>query len=102
MSASSIPASQVEACLRNLKLLVEEGDGLGTSFDFDDHASYLAEFLAVCAHSLNAESGPARERYSDELYQTRDVFVRAGLEALATRSWQTGNEWLQFGVRPRE
>lgn len=92
----------LEPCLRNLKLLVEGRDDRGTSLDVGDRASYLAEFLAVCARSLTAEPGQGREQCSDELYQARDVFVRAGLEALAARPWQTGSDWLQIGIRPGE
>ena len=102
MESSSIPISQAEACLRNLKLLVGELDDRGISFDGLDRASHLAEFLAVCARSLTTELGPGCDQYSNELYQTRDVFVRAGLEALAARAWQTSNKWLQIGIRPQE
>ena len=89
-----------DACLSNLKLLVEERDDQDTSLDVGDRATYLAEFLALCARSLTTE--PGSEQCSDEFYQARDVFVRAGLEALAARPWQTSNDWLQIGIRPRE
>jgi thiopeptide-type bacteriocin biosynthesis protein len=102
MTASVIPVSQAEACLRNLKLLVEERDERGTSFDVGDPASYLAAFLTLCGRSLTTEPEQRREQCSDELYQARDVFVRAGLEALAALPWQTGSDWLQLGIRPRE
>lgn len=102
MAASGVGVNQAEACLRNLELLVEERDDRGASVDRSDRASSLAEFLAECARSLTTEPGRGRERYADELYQARDVFVRAGLEALAARPWQAGSEWLQIGIRPRE
>jgi thiopeptide-type bacteriocin biosynthesis protein len=102
MAARGITISQTDACLRNLKLLVEERDDRGTSLDVGDRASYLADFLAVCARSLTTEPGPGPEQCSNEFYQARDVFVRAGLEALAARPWQTSNDWLQIGIRPRE
>jgi thiopeptide-type bacteriocin biosynthesis protein len=102
MTATGVPVSQDEACLCNLKLLVDGHDERGASFDVSDRASYLAEFLAVCARTLTTQSGPGRERYSNELYRARDVFVRAGLEALAARPRQTGNDWLQIGIHPRE
>ena len=74
---------------------------MAASEDVGDRSSCLAKFLAVCARSLTTEPGPGLERGSDEFYQARDVFVRAGLEALAQR-WQTSNNWLQIGIRPRE
>jgi thiopeptide-type bacteriocin biosynthesis protein len=102
MAASAIPARQEEACLRNLEHLVEERGDQGASFDVTACASTLAEFFAACARSLATKPGSDRERYSDEFSQARDVFVRAGLEALAAQRWQAGNDWLQIGVRPRE
>jgi thiopeptide-type bacteriocin biosynthesis protein len=102
MAAIGIPVCQADACLRNLELLVEERDDRGASFDLTSCASSLAEFLAVCANSLTTEPGPRGARYSDELYQVRDIFVRAGLEALAARPGQTSNGWVQIGIRPRE
>ncbi|HEX5886526.1 MAG TPA: thiopeptide-type bacteriocin biosynthesis protein [Pyrinomonadaceae bacterium] len=102
MAASDIAISHKDTCLRKLKLLVDERDDRGASVDVSDRSSYLAEFLAVCAHSLITEPGPGPERGSDEFYQARDVFVRAGLEALAAQRWQTSNNWLQIGIHPRE
>lgn len=102
MAASGIGVNQDEACLRNLELLVEERDDRGASFDVTDLTSPLAEFLALCARSLTTEPASRGERYSDELYKARDVFVRAGLEALAARPWRVGNDWLQIGIRPRD
>src|SRR5437660_3079865 len=102
MAASGITISQTDACLRNLNLLVEERDERGASLDVGDRSSYLAEFLAVCARSLTTEPEPGPEQCSDQFYQARDVFVRAGLAALAARRWQASNDWLQIGIRPRE
>ncbi len=102
MAASGVGANQAEACLRNLEFLVEERDDRGASFDVTDPASSLPEFLTLCAHSLTTEPGPGGERYSDEFYQARDIFVQAGLEALAARPWQVDNDWLQIGIRPRD
>ena len=102
MAASGSPVNQTEACLKNLRLLVEERDDGDASLDVTDHASSLGEFLAVCARSLTPGPGSGCEPYSEELYQARDVFVRAGLEALAARRWQAGNTWLQIGIRPQE
>jgi thiopeptide-type bacteriocin biosynthesis protein len=102
MVASGIGVNEAEACLRKLGLLVEERDDRGVPFDVTGHASSLAEFLALCARSLTTKPGPGGERYSDELCQSRDIFVRAGLEALAARPWQVGNDWLQIGIRPRD
>jgi thiopeptide-type bacteriocin biosynthesis protein len=101
MADSGIPFSQKEACLRNLKVLVEERDERDASFDISNRASYLAEFLTVCARSLTSEPRQGRDKCSDEFYQARDVFIQAGLEALVKRPWQTGSDWLQIGIRPR-
>ena len=101
-AASDITISHKDACLRKLKLLVEERDHRGDSVDVSDQSSYVAEFLAVCARSLITEPGSGPERGSDEFYQARNVFVRAGLEALAAQRSQTSNNWLQIGIRPRE
>lgn len=102
MAASGSPVNQTETCLKNLRLLVAERDDRDASLDVTDRASSLSEFLAICARSLTTGPGSGREPYSDELYQARDVFVRAGLEALAARRWQAGNSWLQIGIRPQE
>jgi thiopeptide-type bacteriocin biosynthesis protein len=102
MAAGGITNSQTDACLRNLNLLVEERDDRGTFLGVGDRASYLAEFLSICARSLTTEPEPGPQQCSDEFYQTRDVFVRAGLEALAARRWQASNAWLQIGIHPHE
>jgi thiopeptide-type bacteriocin biosynthesis protein len=100
MAASDILADDPEACLRDLKPLVEVHADQRIPLDFTHRPSSLSEFLAVCARSLAPEPGPTRERYSDELYRARDVFVRAGLEALTARSGEVGSGWLQIGIRP--
>ena len=102
VAASGNTISQTDACLRSLKLLVEERHDRNLSLDVGDRASSLAKFLVVCARSLTAQPGPGFEQRSDEFYQARDVFVRAGLEALAARPSQTRNDWLQIGIRPRK
>jgi thiopeptide-type bacteriocin biosynthesis protein len=102
MTVSGIPVSPNDACLRKLKLLVEERDGRGTTLTIGDRASYLAEFLTVCGRSLSEEPQQGRDQYSEEFNKARDVFTRAGLEALAPRAWQTGNDWVQIGISLRE
>jgi thiopeptide-type bacteriocin biosynthesis protein len=62
--------------------------------------SSLAEFLAACADSLIAEPAHEHARYSSEFTRARDEFVRAGIEALTAPPWESGNVWLQLGIRP--
>ncbi len=101
MADSSILSGRKEACLEHLELLLQESYDRGDALDAGDRASYLADFLTACARSLITERGHGSEDAADELSRTRDVFVRAGLEALAAQP-STGNEWLQIGIRPRE
>lgn len=101
MGASGNGTDEAAACLRGVESLVEELDGRGESFGVGDGAEFLSKFLTLCARTLSPEPGPPGERYSDEIYRARDVFVRAGLEALAARQWPVENEWLQIGIRPR-
>ena len=91
-----------KACLRNLELLAEAREDRGASFDVTNRASSLAEFLALCVRSLAAASESGGERSLRRVYQARDTFVRAGLEAVAARPWQVGNDWLQIGICPRD
>lgn len=102
MAAISIPLGRTETCLQNLELLLEGSYDRGATVDGGDRASYLAEFLTACARSLTPEPRHDSEQAPDELSRARDVFVRAGLEALAAAQWKTGNEWFQIGIRPRE
>jgi len=97
-----IPVHQAEACLRDLRLLAEVREDEDISFDGADRAASLAEFLAVCARSLTTEPGPRHGQFSDEFYRVRDVFVRAGVEALAAQPLHAGEHWFQIGIRPRE
>lgn len=100
MSVSDLRAGEAENCLLNLMRRIDSDDR-GASVEID-RAAYLAEFLDLCARSLTAEPGSGDERYSTEFYQARDVFVRAGLEALTAPSSQPRNDWLQIGIRPRD
>jgi thiopeptide-type bacteriocin biosynthesis protein len=102
-ASRDIPVNQTEALLRNLSRLAEERNQRDDSMDMPDRASTLSEFLAVCARSLlTTQPGPRGEQYSEQLYHARDVFVQAGLEALAARQREDGNGWLQVGIRPQE
>jgi thiopeptide-type bacteriocin biosynthesis protein len=102
MTPSTTLVDDAETCLRDLRLLAERLDGQGTSLAIVRRSPALAEFLAVCARSLRPGHGPPRVRYSDEITRARDVFVRAGLEALTAGTREVESGWLQVGLRPRE
>lgn len=83
--------NQSEALLKNLSVFVEECDDLS-----------LSKFLAACSRSLITQPAPGGEQFSEELHQARDVFVQAGLEALAARRRKDESGWLQIGIHSRE
>lgn len=91
-----------EGRLRDPRSFVEEHDDEDVSCGAVDRASSLAEFLSLCARSLTADPGQRHEQYADEFCRARDVFIRAGLEALTVQPLQSGGDWLQIGIRPRE
>jgi thiopeptide-type bacteriocin biosynthesis protein len=73
-------------------------------FDNPKSATVFSEFLVTCARSLTTDPGPRRDGHIDELCQVRDVFLRAGLDALLarSRSSQTAGGWLQLNICPRQ
>jgi thiopeptide-type bacteriocin biosynthesis protein len=87
--------THVDACLETLRPLVEEHDDREAPWASADRGASLAEFLALCAHSLSG--GP---ELSDALCDARDAFIRGGLDALAARRSLAGHPWLQIGIRP--
>jgi thiopeptide-type bacteriocin biosynthesis protein len=91
-----------QACLENLRLLIERRADADASLDVTDQAASVSEFLVDCARTLIALPGSESERYPDEFYRARDTFVRGGLDALAAGIYRDNNSWLQIGIRPHE
>jgi thiopeptide-type bacteriocin biosynthesis protein len=57
----------------------------------------LGQFLALCGSTVGADPLVRAESHSGALLRARDLFVRAGLDALAAQP--TGGDWLQVGIR---
>ena len=78
-------------------VFVENHGGGNVLIRAGDQLRPLSRFLAYCANSLDVEPKIEDEYCWDKFHRARDLFVRAGLEALAAQP--TEDTWLQIGIR---
>jgi thiopeptide-type bacteriocin biosynthesis protein len=97
VAGSGVPTITDEADLRK-NGVVEGRDGGTKSIRVGDQLLPLSQFLAYCGGSLSTEPWARTEGDSVDLHRARELFVRAGLDALAAQP--TGGDWLQIGIRP--
>jgi len=81
-------------------VLIESRDPADAVVRVGDRLLPLSQFLVDCACTVTVGLKDEGDDYSEEQRRARDLFVRAGLEALAAEP--TTGAWLQIGIRPPE
>src|SRR5258708_27936357 len=99
MRVSDQPVDHAIALLRTVGPLVDDCVDRDAFLDDADRAAVLSEFLVTCARSLTTDPAPGRDGHADEFCQARNVFLRAGLDALfaRSRSSRAVGGWLHLG-----
>jgi thiopeptide-type bacteriocin biosynthesis protein len=103
MRASDHSIDHAVGLLRTLEPLVEDCVDRDAFFDDAATAAVISEFLVICARSLT-NPAPGASEHVDEFRHARNVFLRAGLDALLARSPASlaVGGWIQLGIRPRQ